>query len=67
MILRSITTTEEVLTMLTAPKLSADKTSKGVFNTTISFVPEGLSFAPDHSAVLEEVNNMMEGGFGGGG
>lgn len=48
---RAVTTTEEVLSLLTAPKLSADKQSKGMFMTTIGFVPEGITFTPDDTAV----------------
>ncbi|KXZ55711.1 DHC8 protein [Gonium pectorale] len=58
---RVLTTTEEVLGLLTAPKTSADKQSKGVFQTTIGFIPEGITFTPDDSAMLEELNNTIEG------
>ncbi|KAG2451278.1 hypothetical protein HYH02_003884 [Chlamydomonas schloesseri] len=60
---RAVTTVEEVLDLLAAPKSSADKqvSNKGVFTTIIGFVPESITFTPDDSAVLEEVNNMMEG------
>ncbi|GLC47993.1 hypothetical protein PLESTB_000047400 [Pleodorina starrii] len=58
---RAITTTEEVLALLAAPKTSADKQSKGVFMTTIGFIPEGITFTPDDTAVMEELNNVIEG------
>lgn len=57
---RAITSTEELLSLLTAPKLSADKQSKGMFLTTISFLPDGISFTPDAMAVLEELNGTVE-------
>ncbi len=63
MISRAVTTVEEVLDLLAAPKSSADKqvSNKGVFTTIIGFVPESITFTPDDSAVLDELNNMMEG------
>ena len=39
---------------------SQGKQSKGIFLTTISFLPKGISFAPDTSAVLEELNGSVE-------
>ncbi len=42
---------EELLGLLSAPKSAADKQSKGVFTTTIGFVPEGITFSPDDGAV----------------
>ena len=41
--------------------LQADKQSKGVFLTTLSFVPDGSKFAPDAQAVLDELNGIIEG------
>lgn len=41
MIERAIGSVEEMLGLLVAPKQSADKQSKGVFNTTISFLTDG--------------------------
>eukprot|EP00798_Chlamydomonas_sp_ICE-L_P012760 gene12760-16011_t len=53
--------TEEVLSLLTAPKLAADKQSKGTFITTIAFVPDSITFSPDNVAVLEEMTSVVEG------
>lgn len=41
MMARAICGVEDMLSLLSLPKASADKQSKGVFNTTISFLPEG--------------------------
>ena len=64
MIDRAVTSAEELLTLLSAPKSGSDpqqgKQSKGIFLTTISFLPAGISFAPDTSAVLEELNGTIE-------
>ncbi|KAG1661620.1 hypothetical protein FOA52_002850, partial [Chlamydomonas sp. UWO 241] len=57
---RAITSTHELLSLLTAPKLSADKASKGMFLTTISFLPDGISFMPDAESVQEELNGTVE-------
>ncbi len=36
----------------------ADKQSKAVFQTAVSFEPDGgMSFSPNESAVLDELNN----------
>jgi len=63
MIDRAVTSAEELLTLLT-PKTGSDsqlgKQIKGNFLTTISFMPQGISFAPDTSAVLEELNGTVE-------
>ncbi|KAG2501733.1 hypothetical protein HYH03_000233 [Edaphochlamys debaryana] len=58
---RAVTTTDDLLTLLAAPKASADKQSKGVFMTTIGFIPEGITFTPDDGAVCEELTNIVEG------
>lgn len=62
---RAVTSAEELLTLLTSPKQGGSesqqgKQSKGIFLTTISFLPQGISFAPDTSAVLEELNGTVE-------
>ena len=46
---RAVTTVEDVLDLLAAPKTSADKqvSNKGVFTTIIGFVPESNTFTPD--------------------
>ncbi|KAK9828903.1 hypothetical protein WJX72_002692 [[Myrmecia] bisecta] len=59
---RAIATVDELLATLEAPRLAADKLSKGVFLTTISFTEDGMAFTPDEFAVLDVLNtNAIEG------
>lgn len=37
--------------------LQADKQSKSVFQTTVAFESEGMSFTPNETAILDELNN----------
>jgi hypothetical protein len=56
-----VSSAEDLLALLTAPKQNgSEKQSKGIFLTTISFVPGSISFAPDMPAVLEELNGTIE-------
>lgn len=56
-----MTSAEELLNLLTAPKQDkADKQSKGMFLTTISFLPDSISFSPDTSTVAEELSGTVE-------
>eukprot|EP00201_Polytomella_parva_P020499 CAMPEP_0175042260 /NCGR_PEP_ID=MMETSP0052_2-20121109/2450_1 /TAXON_ID=51329 ORGANISM="Polytomella parva, Strain SAG 63-3" /NCGR_SAMPLE_ID=MMETSP0052_2 /ASSEMBLY_ACC=CAM_ASM_000194 /LENGTH=3805 /DNA_ID=CAMNT_0016305023 /DNA_START=33 /DNA_END=11446 /DNA_ORIENTATION=+ len=58
---RVISTMDEMLSMLSGPKTGGDKQSKGVFMTTISFVPDAIAFTPDSAAILDELNTVVEG------
>lgn len=62
-IIRAVTSTEDLLGLLTSAKQSGaeqQKQSKGTFLTTISFLPDGISFTPNSLSVLEELNGTVE-------
>eukprot|EP00878_Enallax_costatus_P031474 GHUV01034420.1.p1 GENE.GHUV01034420.1~~GHUV01034420.1.p1 ORF type:complete len:647 (+),score=200.09 GHUV01034420.1:874-2814(+) len=53
---------EDLLTLLTAHKQQSDKQAKALFQVFVAFEVKGLSFSPDETAVLEEINaNTLEG------
>ena len=61
---RAVTTAEELLTLLEAPKKRAEgsagmSTSKGVFITTLAFTETTLSFTPPCEDVLAVINNTV--------
>jgi dynein heavy chain len=59
---RTISTTEELLSLLEFPRTGSDKTSKGVFLTTVSFSETSLEFTPNEGEVLQVVDgNVLEG------
>jgi len=58
-----VSATRETLKLLEAPRLEENqKTTKGVFTTTVGFVDTGNSFSPDRDAVLAVLNNNVADG-----
>ena len=58
---RAVTTTEELLALLEAPrkKVEGASMSKGVFVTTLAFTDTSLSFTPPREDVLSVINNTV--------
>lgn len=59
----AVSAVREMLKLLEAPRLEENqKTTKGIFTTTVGFLDNGNSFVPDRAAVLGVLNhNVIDG------